>query len=413
MKASRNYILYICGLFISLFGTNVYTFAIGLYVLKITGSPTSFALTLILGILPVVLIGPFTGVFVDQRNKQYIVVASDLFNGLLFAALFIVAKNDQLSLPIIYATTFLVSVTTTFFDTSMQASKVLLFDSADLEKVNATSQVVRSAAIITAPVLGGFAYSFFNISLFILVNGLSFIYSAGIELLLKYPPYIKQISPDGDSSTAQFKEGLRYVSNHKSLHPFILYFIVLNFTIGLSLNVPMPYIINTVLKQPPSLLGSIQAFFPVGLLIGGLLISKLMRRASYNRILRYVNYLFALLLLCVALPGYLPHSFLSYNFLLIYYGSIDLLFGMGISFVDVPIITKLQTEVAHEYQGRVLGLVSSLVKAIYPFGLAMSSILLGFVNAFNVPLIGALITVLFTFYFTIASRKETSKVLTT
>ena len=413
MKVSRNYILYIFGLFISLFGTNVYTFAIGLYVLKTTGSPTSFALTLILGILPVVLIGPFTGVFVDQRNKQHIVVASDLFNGLLFVALFIVAKNDLLSLPIIYVTTFLFSVITTFFDTSMQASKVLLFDSTDLEKVNATSQIVRSAAIITAPVFGGFAYSFFNISLFILINGLSFIFSAGIELLLKYPPYVKKTSQGSNSTTAQFKEGLRYVGSHKSLHPFILYFIVLNFTIGLSLNVPMPYILNTLLKQPPSLFGSIQAFFPVGLLIGGLLITKLMRRASYEHILRYVNYLFALLLLCVALPGYLPYNLLSYEFLLIYYGTIDLLFGIGISFVDVPIITKLQTEIAHEYQGRVLGLVSSIVKAIYPLGLAISSILLRYMNAFNVPLIGASITILFTLYFSISLRKETTKVLNT
>ena len=53
-----NILLFLLGRAMSIFGTAVYTFAMGLYVLKLTGSGLSFATTLVLGVLPAVLINP-------------------------------------------------------------------------------------------------------------------------------------------------------------------------------------------------------------------------------------------------------------------------------------------------------------------------------------------------------------------
>ena len=60
---------------VSLFGSSIYSFALGLYVLQITGSALNFAITLILGTIPMIVMNPFAGVIadkVDKRNSSFV-----------------------------------------------------------------------------------------------------------------------------------------------------------------------------------------------------------------------------------------------------------------------------------------------------------------------------------------------------
>jgi len=398
MNTKKNYLLYASGLFISLFGSNVYTFAIGLFVLNKTGNAMSFANTLIFGMLPVILFSPLSGVLADRYNKKKIIVSTDFINGCLFLFMYYISSIGQLSLPVIYAMTFVVNTVTTLFDTSMSASKVLIFDKENISSINATTQVIRSAAIILAPVVGGFVFGFIDISLFILANGVSFMISSFLECFIDFPKHIA-LESHKDSLSMSFKSGTGYIRTQKNLHPYILYLIMLNFVIGLALNVPFPYIINTLLKRPASLLGSIESFFPVGLLVGGLVVSKVIKRYSYDTILKRISYALILLLGLVALPGLIEASLLTNKFLLLYYGTINFIFGLGISFVDVPIITILHQQIDVSYQGRILSLVMSIVKVIYPIGLGLSGLLIHLLNPFLLPFIGSLLVLLFSLYF--------------
>lgn len=398
MNTQKNYIFYALGLFISLFGSSVYTFAIGLYVLNITGSALSFASTLIFGILPIIIFSPFAGVLADRYNKKTLIVSTDFLNGCLFILMFTISSRGQLTLPVIYGMTFLVNLVTTLFDSAMESSKVVLFKKDNIGSINATSQVIRSSAIILAPVLGGLIFAFIDISIFILINGISFIISSILECFIEFPKTHVESIADTSFATS-LKGGVHYIQKKSTLHPYIVYFLVLNFIIGLCINVPLPYIITTLLKRPPILLGSIESFFPIGLLVGGLLISKIMKRYSYNLILQTINYALFILLVLVALPGLLEVSTLTNKFLLIYYGTINFFFGLGISFVDVPIITILHQQIEVDYQGRVLSLVMSIVKVIYPIGLGLSGILIYHLNPFLLPFAGSFIVAIFSMYF--------------
>ena len=48
----------------------MYSFALSLYVLQITGSALNFAITLILGTIPMIVMNPFAGVIADKVNKR-------------------------------------------------------------------------------------------------------------------------------------------------------------------------------------------------------------------------------------------------------------------------------------------------------------------------------------------------------
>ena len=99
---------------VSIFGSSIYSFALGLYVLQITGSALNFAITLILGTIPMIVMNPFAGVIVDKVDKKKLVVCMDVLSGCLLITVYIVSNYYGLNLFIIYTTTFLMTVFTTF-----------------------------------------------------------------------------------------------------------------------------------------------------------------------------------------------------------------------------------------------------------------------------------------------------------
>jgi len=116
-----NIILFSMGEMVSLLGSAIYSFAISLYVLKLTGSGISFAITLIQGVIPTVLIGSFAGVLADKLNKKLLIVSMDIANAILFVMLFLISRRFGLTLPIIYITTFLMNAISVIFGISMEA----------------------------------------------------------------------------------------------------------------------------------------------------------------------------------------------------------------------------------------------------------------------------------------------------
>lgn len=77
--------------------------------------------------------------------------------------------------------------------------------------------------------------------------------------------------------------------------------------------------------------------------------------------------------------------------------------GVFISFIDIPILTYLQTKTASDYMGRVMGIVMSVVKMTTPVAYIVSGILLDMVKARYVVLIGSLICF---FYFLYIRKKQ-------
>ena len=125
---------------ISLFGASVYNFAISLYVLKITGSGLNFATTLIIGILSTVLVNPFAGVLADRLDKKVLVVITDVLNGVLLLALYLLTINYALTLPMIYVSTFFLNVFSTIYGISIEAARPNLVSEKKLISVNAINK---------------------------------------------------------------------------------------------------------------------------------------------------------------------------------------------------------------------------------------------------------------------------------
>ncbi len=103
----RNICLYVIGKTVSIFGSSIYSFALGLYVLQITGSALNFAITLILGTIPMIVMNPFAGVIADKVDKEEAGYLYGSTKWMLINCCLYSKQQLWIKLIIIYATTFL------------------------------------------------------------------------------------------------------------------------------------------------------------------------------------------------------------------------------------------------------------------------------------------------------------------
>ena len=377
----KNLGLFIIGKLISVFGSAIYTFAIGLYVLKQTGSGFSFALTLFVGLIPTIIFSPVAGYMSDRFDKKKIVVFMDFANGMMFLILFILTLKFELNQPMIYISTFMTTVFTTFFGIAFEAAKPNLVADEKLMSINSLSKVIDSTALILAPVLGGLIFAFTDIKTFILINAVCFIFSAGIETMIDFNYNVKstaEINDDG-GFVEDIKDGLTYIRKSSEIVKMINVLVILNFFISFSVTVPLPYIINNLLNLSSNQYGIIQGAFPVGMILGAV-VGRIIEKIDYMKLLVFSSITLSVAIALLGLPLVLADaSSLAY---MIYYISIMVIFGIAISFIDVPILWLMQKSIPDNLRGKVLSISMSIVKLIAPLGLVISGMIINSVPVY-------------------------------
>ena len=85
----RNYLFFWCGQLVSLLGSSIVQFAIIWWITVETGSALYLALASFLGLTPLVMVGPFAGVYADRWNRKKRVFVADLMQALAIVILIV------------------------------------------------------------------------------------------------------------------------------------------------------------------------------------------------------------------------------------------------------------------------------------------------------------------------------------
>lgn len=391
----RNICLYSIAKTVSLFGSSIYSFALGLYVLQITGSALNFAITLILGTIPMIVMNPFAGVIADKVDKKKLVVCMDVLSGCVLITVYILSSDYGLNLFIVYTTTFLMTVLTTFFGIGLEAAKPNIVSKERLMSLNSISKIIDSISLILGPMLGGIVFAVFDMKTFIIINGISFILSAISILFINFKLCEQYINEECSIREIKFikdiKEGYSYLMERESLKNTFCILISLNFFLGFAVTVPLPYIINTVLNLSSKQFGMIQGTFPVGMIIGAMVVKKITDRFSYSYLLKKLSSMLSVIMIISGIPV-LFKSFEVNDFVfVITYCVIMFFLGLMIALIDIPLIYFMQREIPDEYRGRVLSIGLSIGKMMQPIALALSGLLLNHIPAYTLPIGGGIV----------------------
>lgn len=397
-KEDRNSILFYLANLISIFGTAIYTFAISLYTLKITGSSISFSTTLILSILPIIILNPFVGVIVDKFNKKKLAVIANALNGIFLFTVYLISNWKGLNLGTIYLSTFVITSINIIFDISIDSAIPNIVSKEKVVNINSGNRIIDSISSVLGPVLGGVAFAAFNIETFILINSISFIVSAILDTLIDFKYNTENESEEMDSESITFgklnyfkeiAEGLKYLISKRYIIRILSIFIIFNFFISFSVTIPIPIILNNILEIPAKSYGLIQGGIPVGMIIGAFVVKKIMAKYKLNNIFSAVGIVMSVNIILLSIP-ILFKTINNINVYIMYYLIIMIFMGICISLVDIPFSYTMQTNIEEEYRGRSISLTISIVKVVVPISYIISGILLQSIEPYIVVLFGGI-----------------------
>lgn len=400
-REASNLILFSLGKFVSIFFSSVYTFVIGLYVLKITGSGLSFATTLVLGVIPKIVIYPFAGVVADKINKKFLVVSMDILNGILFIGVFLISLLYGLSIPMIYISTLIMSVITCFFDISLEAAKPNIVTENMLMSINSICRIIDSVSSVLGSMIGGLVYALIDIRVFIMINGISFLLSGISEMFIDFNYNLiekdNNKAKEGVNFIADIREGISYLKKDKNMFGLVKVLIILNFFIAFSISVPLPYIINNVLKLSSTEFGIIEGGFLVGMIIGAIIVKRVSDKFKYSKILIYTTFVLALGMVLIGVPTIFTYTNFINIYYLFYYCIVMFSLGIGISLIDIPLSYMMQRTIPEKYRGRVISIIISSVKVVNPIALLLSGNLISLIKVNYITTLGGILLMFFLF----------------
>lgn len=174
-----------------------------------------------------IVMNPFAGVIADKVDKKKLVICMDLLSGLLLITVYILSSYYGLNLFIIYTTTFLMTVFTTFFGIGLEAVKPNMVTKERLMSINSISKIIDSISLILGPMLGGIVFAVFDMKTFIIINGISFILSAISILFINFKLCEQNINKECSIREINFiediKEGYSYLLERKSLKILLVF----------------------------------------------------------------------------------------------------------------------------------------------------------------------------------------------
>ncbi len=112
---NRNFFLLLSGQFVSQIGDKFHMIALSFWVLKTTGSTAKMGAVLAASLFPSLIVGFFSGAFIDRYNRKMIIVGTDLLRGMVLFIFAILFYFEMMSFYIILMMQVILSVNGAFF----------------------------------------------------------------------------------------------------------------------------------------------------------------------------------------------------------------------------------------------------------------------------------------------------------
>ena len=362
----RRFAIITAGQAFSLVGSSAAQFAIIWWLTESTGSALTLSIAGVAAMLPQLLLGPFAGVFVDRLKRKWVLMGADLFIA-FFASLFAICflmGNPPVWMA--FAVLFLRGLGTVFHTPAIQATIPLMVPEKSLMRANAVSQFLQSSSFMLGPVLGAALYAVsLPLALLMDVVGATLaVISVGV-LPIPDPPREKRARPD---LKAEIKEGLAALWKAKRLRK-----VTLAATVAMLFFLPVsslyPLMTEAHFHGNAYMASIVELAYAVGMMMASLLMGALAPRIK-NRY-HAINFTLGLMGVCLFAAGLLPASEGFAWPYWMFVGGCGLVGGAGAAY-NIPYMAEIQAGIPPERQGRVFGLIGSLMSAAMPLGLLVA-----------------------------------------
>ena len=184
---NKNFIIIVIGQIISLFGNAIQRFSMSLYLLDFTGSTATFANILAISTIPYIIFAPIAGMLSDKINRKKIMVYLDLFCSFIIGIYAFILLRGRDHEIIVASVMFILSICYTLYGPAVTASIPQVVEEDKLTSANGIINQVGSVVNFVGPIFAGILYGLVGIKVIVIINALSFLFSAIMEMFLDIP----------------------------------------------------------------------------------------------------------------------------------------------------------------------------------------------------------------------------------
>ncbi|MBE6050735.1 MAG: MFS transporter [Clostridium sp.] len=395
---NKNFIIIVLGQIISLFGNAIQRFSMSLYLLDFTGSTKTFANILAISTIPYILFAPIAGKLSDSVNKKKIMVYLDFFCAALIGVYSIILLSGNDNTIIVAIVMFTLSISYTLYGPAVSSSIPQVVEEDKLTSANGIINQVGSIVNLVGPILAGIIYGLLGIKVIVIINALSFLFSAIMELFLDILDVVKKDEKEGKVSVGfirksfiDMKESFVYLKKENKIVLYIICsYAFCNIFLVPILSIVAPYFINVLLGLPSEVYGVVEGICVLGMMLGGFWISVKPKMFSMKKL----HYAYYPMIVGVTLMSTL--GFIKLNNLVMagFFAVCGMAIMLSLSLTNVLTLTFIQKQVPFEMLGR----ISAFSTAVATISVAPGQLLFGQVIEMGVPLgIILIVTALFNF----------------
>jgi MFS transporter, DHA3 family, macrolide efflux protein len=255
----------------SVIGSGLTNFGLGVWVLKETGSVTSFALIIMFASVPAIIAAPFAGVIVDKWKRKWVMVISDSVAGVSTLIIFALIYFNLFEVWHLYITAAVSSLFSSLQMPAYQATIPLLVRKEQLGRANGMVQMADALSVVFAPVMAGFLLYSIGIKGILVIDFVTFIIALSTILFVKFPELSES---EKDTKKVSFFQdalfGWKYIMDRPGLRGLLVYFTVVNLLLGYFNVLLQPLILSFSNEK---VLGVALSITGIGMLLGGISMS--------------------------------------------------------------------------------------------------------------------------------------------
>jgi len=287
LRRNKSFMALWLGQTISFIGDYFYWLAIPIMVERLTGSALLVGLSVIASALPMLVLGPIAGVFVDRWDRKRTMIVADLLRALLVLLCLTVRTPEQVW--VYYVVAFLMSCVSRFFFPSQNAVLPLIVpDKNDLLAANGLMQIVQTMGLLAGPALAGFSIGIWGEQVAFLVDSGTFLVSALAISLMAVPRTTagRQAKETGSELAAvwvELHEGVAYLFGSRTMVGILLCLSVVQLGIGAINVIWVPFMQRTFGLGPEGL-GAVDTAQGLGMALGGVGLGVLAARVTKRKL---------------------------------------------------------------------------------------------------------------------------------
>ncbi|MFW9988750.1 MAG: MFS transporter [Candidatus Odinarchaeota archaeon] len=390
----KSYLFFWGGQLISILGSSIIQFVIIFWIADITRSSIIVSIVYFLGSLPMVLIPPIIGVYIDRWNRKIVIAIADSLQAFTTFLIILFFISGIANIWLVISMNFLRGIFQAIHYPTVNSIIPIMIPRKYLSRMNAVNYLFTGIINVIGPIIGAILLAFFLIDQILWVDIFTF-FIAIVPLIFITIPSISSSSEPNEkvSYIKEFKSGIRVLKSVKSFLILIIFISVINL-----LNMPFTTQISLFVLEDHSGneldLALVSALLQAGIVIGAIIAFTKKHWKHKELIILWSVF--------IGISGYSITSLApTGNFLLMGVGA--LIHASMIPIANTMFLTILQTKIPPESQGKVFSIVISIAAAITPLGMIISgplAELFGIRLLFIIVLFLQFVSIVVTWFFT-------------